>query len=94
MSPERVSERKGTVIFWLKTEKAREPTVESLVRVILRLRVSDADHLKTVTQIKRSSARNTCIAKSIYLVMNSLWDWESVGKLKQRRDAVSFTCFQ
>ena len=38
--------------------------------------------------------RNTCIAESIYLVMNSLLDWEPVGKLKQRRDTVSFTCFQ
>ena len=43
---------------------------------------------------KTEHARNTCIAKSIYPVTNPLWDWESVGKLKQRRDAISFTCFQ
>ena len=42
-----------------KTEKVREPTVESLVRGIWRLRVSEAERrvrvkLKTVTEIRRS----------------------------------------
>ena len=40
-----------------KAEKAREPTVESLVPV----------KLKTVTKIRRSSARNIFIAESVNL---------------------------
>ena len=43
---ELLSERKGKVIFHVdgpKTEKAREPTVESLVRGIWRLTVSEAE---------------------------------------------------
>ena len=86
-----------------KTEKAREPTVESLVRGIWRLRVSKAERrvregvsvkLKTVTEIGRSSARDTFIAESVYLVLNSLLDWKPVDKFKQRCYAVSFTSFQ
>ena len=50
--------------------------------------------LKTVTEIRRSSAPNTFIAKSVYLVPNFLWDWEPVEELKQRCDVVSFTFFQ
>ena len=41
-----LSERNGKVIFHTdgpKTEKAREPTVENLVRGIRRLRVSEAE---------------------------------------------------
>ena len=50
--------------------------------------------LKTVTEIRRSSAPNAFIAKSVYLVPNSLWDWEQVERVKQRSDVVSFTFFQ
>ena len=80
-----------------KTEKAREPTVESLVRGIWRLRVSEAERrvetrgcvkLKTVTEVRRSSARDTFIADS---VLNSLLDWKLMEKLKQRRYVVTFT---
>ena len=39
--------------------------------------------LKTVTEIRRSSARDTFIAKSVYLVLNSLFDWKPVERLKQ-----------
>ena len=39
--------------------------------------------LKTVTEINRSSARDTFIAESVYLVLNSLLDWDPVEKLKQ-----------
>ena len=49
--------------------------------------------LKTVTEIRRSSARDTFIAESVYLVLNSLFDWETVEKLKQGCDMVSFTLF-
>ena len=65
----------------LKTEKAREPTVESLVSA----RNLEAESirsgaestggcvkLKTVTEIRRSSARDTFMPESVYLVLNSL----------------------
>ena len=47
--------------------------------------------LKTVAEIRRSSAWCTFIAESFYLVLNSVLDWEPVEKLKQRCDVVSFT---
>ena len=50
--------------------------------------------MKTVTEIRRSSARDTFIAESVYLVLNSLLDWKPVEKLKQGCFVVSFTCFQ
>ena len=48
--------------------------------------------LKTVTELRRSNARNTFIAES---VLNSLWDYIGymVDILKQRSDVVSFTIF-
>ena len=56
--------------------------------------------LKTVTEIRRSSARDTFIAESVsfiaesvYLVLNSLLDWEPVENVKQRCDVVTFTFF-
>ena len=39
--------------------------------------------LKIVTEIRRSSARDTVIAESVYLVLNSLLDWKPAEKLKQ-----------
>ena len=49
--------------------------------------------LKTVTEIRRSSARKTFIAESVYLVLNSLGpDWEPAERSKQRSDVASFTC--
>ena len=39
--------------------------------------------LKIVTEIRRNSARDAFIAESVYLVLNSLLDWEPVEKLKQ-----------
>ena len=50
--------------------------------------------MKTVTEIRRSSAHDTFIAESVYLVLNSLLDWKPVSKSKQRCDVVSFTFFQ
>ena len=41
--------------------------------------------------IRQSSARDTFIEESVYLVLNSLLDWKPVEKLKQRCDVVSFT---
>ena len=37
-----------------------------------------------------SSMHNTFIAESVYLVLNSLCDWEPVERLKERNDMVSF----
>ena len=48
--------------------------------------------MKTVTEIRRSSARDTVIAERVYLVLNSLLDWKPVEILKQRCDMGSFTC--
>ena len=50
--------------------------------------------MKTVTEIRWSSAHDAFIAESVYLVLNSLFDWEPVEKLKQGCDMVSFTFFQ
>ena len=35
-------------------------------------------NLKTVTEIRRSSSRNTFIAESVYTVLNSSLDWDSL----------------
>ena len=40
--------------------------------------------LKTITETRQSSARDTFITESVYFVLNSLWDWEPVERLKQR----------
>ena len=48
--------------------------------------------MKTVTEIRRNSTRDTFTAESVDLAPNSLWDWKSVERLKQRSDdVVSFT---
>ena len=74
-----------------KTEKAREPTVagESGARNLeadsIRSRAESPGgcvKLKRVTEIGWSNARDTFIAESVYLVLNSLLDWEPVEKLK------------
>ena len=84
-----------------KTKKTREATVESLVRELWRLRVSEARaestggcvKSKTVTEIRRSSALDTFIAESGYIVLKSLWDWKPVERLKQRGNVVLFSFF-
>ena len=55
------------------------------MRVSLRSRADDTGRcvkLKTITEIRRSSARNTVIEK-VYFVLNSLWDWEPVKRLNR-----------
>ena len=65
MSLERVSVgEEGEVIPCRWAEKAREPTEERLVRGTLCVK------LKTVTEIRRSSASDTVIAESVHLVLN------------------------
>ena len=50
--------------------------------------------MKTVIEIRRSSASDTFIAETVYLVLNSLLNWNPVQKLKQRCYGVSLTFFQ
>ena len=101
MSQERVSETKGKVIPCWQTENrkgtgtksgesgARNPEAESIRSGAesARGRVK----FKTVTEIRWSSGRDTFTAESVYLVLNSMLDWEPVEKLKERCDVVSFT---
>ena len=46
---------------------------------------------KTITEIRHSSARDTFIAGSDCLVLNSLWDWEPVERFKQVSNMVSLS---
>ena len=39
--------------------------------------------LKTVTEIRQCSTRDTFIEESVYLVRNSFFGWKPVEKLKQ-----------
>ena len=60
-------------VEWPKTEMAQEPPVESLVRGIWRLRVSEAERrgcvkLKTVADMRRRNARGSTVAETVYLV--------------------------
>ena len=79
-----LSERRGRSfhVDGPKTEKAREPKVESGARnleaVSIRSRAKSTGgcvNLKTVTEIRGNSARLSCT------VLNSLLDWEPVEKL-------------
>ena len=49
--------------------------------------------LKTVTEMRQNSTHDVFTAKSVYLVLNSLLDWEPVERLKQRNDVVSYVFF-
>ena len=103
MSPERVSvgqEGKGHSMLMDRRQKRRgtisgESGVSNLVEAqSIRNRAESTGgcaKLKTVTDIRRSSSRDTFIAESVYLVQNSLLDWEPVEILKQKTDVVSFT---
>ena len=98
-----LSERKGKIIPCLWTEDRKgagtnsgESGARNLEAESIRSGAKSTGgrvKLKTVTEIRRSSARDTFIAESVYLVLNSLFDWETVEKLKQGCDMVSFTLF-
>ena len=47
--------------------------------------------LKTVTDIRQSSAHDAFKVESIYFVLNSLWDWKLVERLRQRSIVISLT---
>lgn len=93
MNPKRVSFGRWSYhVEGPKREKAQEPTVESPVRGIWWLRVSEAEqrgrkgYVKLETEIKRSGACDIFIAESVYLVLISLRNWKPVERLKQRSD--------
>ena len=44
-----------------------------------------------VAETRPSSARATVMADSVYLVLNSLWDWEPVERLKLRSDTITLS---
>ena len=75
----------------LKTEKAREPNrrkfnMRNLETESIRSRAESTGgcvKLKTDTEIRRSSACNTMIAETVYLVLNSLCDWEPMDRQTQ-----------
>ena len=97
-----LNESKGEVIpcKWTENRKgagtnSRDSGARNLEAEIIRSRAESTAlcvKLKTVTEIRRSSARDTFIADSVYFVLNSMLDWEPVDKLKQRCDGVSFMC--
>ena len=60
------------------------------MRRIWRLSTGGCVKLKAVTEIRRSSARETFVTESVYLVLNSLLDWEPAERLKQKNDVVGF----
>ena len=79
-----------------KTEKAWEPTVESGVKHLETVIRSRAQSTGGCVKLKKSQMTEQCpwySCSSIYLVLNSLLDWESVEKLKLRCDVVSFMFF-
>ena len=94
-------ERKGKVIpcRWTENRKdmgtnSEESGVRNLEAESIRSRAESMCvfvKLKTITEIRESSACDTFIAESVYLVLNSVLDWEPVEKLKQRFDVASFT---
>ena len=98
-----LSERKGKVIpcRWTKNRNGAgtnsgESSARNLETESIRSRAeSTGGHvkLKTVTEIRWSSACDTFIAESVYLVLSSLLDWKPVEKLKQRCYVVSFCLF-
>ena len=47
--------------------------------------------LETVTEIRRSNTSDRFMAGSVYVVLNSLWDWEPLERLEQR-NIFSCTC--
>ena len=103
MSPERfLLERKGNFIPCRGTKNRKgtcsgESGVRNLEAESIRSRADSTTRgcvkLNTITEIRRSNARDTFIAQSVYLVLNSLLDWQPMKKLKQRCDVVSFMFF-
>ena len=98
-----LSERKGKVIpcRWIENRKGAgtsdgESGARNLEAESIRSRAENTEgciKLTTVTEIRWSSARDTVITESVYLVLNSFLDWKPAEKLKQRCDVVSFMFF-
>ena len=98
-----MSERKRKVIpcRWIENRKGAgtsdgESGARNLEAESIRSRAENTEgciKLTTVTEIRWSSARDTVITESVYLVLNSFLDWKPAEKLKQRCYVVSFTFF-
>ena len=96
-----MSERKRKVIpcRWIENRKGAgtsdgESGARNLEAESIRSRAENTEgciKLTTVTEIRWSSGRDTFTAESVYLVLNSMLDWEPVEKLKERCDVVRFT---
>ena len=90
-------ERRGKVIpcWWTENRKGAgtnsgESGVRNLEAESIRSRMeSTGEKLKTITEIRRNNAHDTFIAENVYLLLNSLLDWEPGEKLKQRCDVIS-----
>ena len=86
MSPERVSireEGEGHSMLMDRKQKRRGNQQWNLEAESIRRGAESTGgcvKLKTVTEIRRSSARDTFIAESVYLVLNSLLDRKPVEK--------------
>ena len=88
-----MSERKGKVIPCRWTENRKgvgtnngESGARNLEAESIRSRAESTGgrvKWKTVREVRRNSARDTFIAEKVYLVLNSLLDWEPLEKLKQ-----------
>ena len=99
-----MSERKRKVIpcRWIENRKGAgtsdgESGARNLEAESIRSRAENTEgciKLTTVTEIRWSSARDTVITESVYLVLNSFLDWKPAEKLKQRCYVVSLTFFQ
>ena len=98
MNPERVSvgeEGEGhSMLMDRKQKRHRNNSGESGVRNLeaesIRSKMErTGEKLKTITEIRRNNAHDTFIAENVYLVLNSLLDWEPGEKLKQRCDVIS-----
>ena len=95
MSPERASvgeDGQGHSMLMDRKQKRRrnnsgESGVRNLEAESIRSKMeSTGEKLKTITEIRQNNAHDTFIAENVYLVLNSLLDWEPGEKLKQRCD--------
>ena len=96
---QKAREPKGAGTKRRRNQKEREPTVaKHLEAPSIRSGAESTGacvKLKKVIKIRRSSARYTFITESVYLVLNSLLDWEPGERLKQKCDrfyGVLFVC--
>ena len=95
-----LSEKKGKVISSKRTKdrksmgtNSRKSGTKNLEAESIRNRMESMGRhamLKTVIEIRWSLAHNTFIAESVYLALNSLWDWDHIlsEQIKKRQHQV------